>query len=116
MFVIKKPSRKTFDRVGHTGTIFPTQNLTNKTQFLFIETETGLQTIIREKECDFSYYILEGKGYFIIDGMKEECTKGDLVVIPAGKAFSFKGNLKMLLNVTPVFTPEQEETIETNKK
>ena len=110
---MKKPKESTFNRVGHAGYIFPTKDLTTKTQFLLVETEKELETVIREKECDFSYYILEGKGKFIIEGIEEMCERGDLVVIPAGKAFTYKGKLTMLLNVTPTFRPEQEETIKS---
>ena len=111
MYVIKKPKEPTFSRVGHTGYIFSTKDLTTKTQFLLVETEKELEIVIREKECDFSYYILEGEGHFIVEEVKEKCEKGDLVVIPAGKAFTYRGKLTMLLNVTPIFRPEQEETI-----
>ena len=77
-----------------------------------IEAETGHETTIIEHECDFIYYILDGQGYFVVDGEKEECKIGDLVVIPAGKKFTYKGRLKMLLNVTPPWREEQEETVD----
>lgn len=28
------------------------------------------------KECDFSYYILSGRGYFLINEEREECAEG----------------------------------------
>ena len=112
MYVIKLPKKKAFERVGVSGTIFPTKDLIDKTEFLLIETTEGHETKIIEKESDFTYYILEGKGYFLIDGKKEKCSPGDLVVIPAGKTFKYIGALKMLLNVTPPFKPEQELVIE----
>jgi len=112
MHVIKLPDKKTFERVGVSGTIFPTKELTGKTEFLLIETKLGHKTTIIENECDFSYYILEGNGCFIIDGTKEECNPGDLVIVPAGKPFKYIGELRMLLNVTPPFKPEQEVVVE----
>jgi mannose-6-phosphate isomerase-like protein (cupin superfamily) len=54
---------------------------------------------------------LEGHGYFQIEGQKEDCVKGDLVVIPAGKKFIYKGKMKLLLNTTPPWTESQEDTI-----
>lgn len=112
MYVIKKPNNKTFERGGVSGTIFPTKELTNKTQFLIIETQGGHQTTIIEKECVFCYYILNGNGHFLIDGNEEICKAGDLVIIPSGKPFKYAGNLRMLLNVTPPFKPEQEKVVE----
>lgn len=109
--VLKPPVKPTFSRVGVEGAIFSTQHLTSKTEFLIITTEAGHDTTIIEHECDFSYYILEGSGAFTIDGKTELCDVGDLVMIPAGHKFTYKGKLKMLLNVTPPFMPEQEEVV-----
>jgi mannose-6-phosphate isomerase-like protein (cupin superfamily) len=109
--VLQKPPAASFEKVGITGFIFPTTDLTIKTEFVIIETETGHETSIVENECDFCYYVLSGSGFFIIDGEQEPCTEGDLVVIPAGSEFTYRGKLKMLLNVTPPFYPEQEETV-----
>jgi len=109
--VISKPQQKSFNKVGVKGFIFPTNELTKKSEFVLIETDEGHQTSIIEKECDFSYYVLSGKGYFLIDEVREECSEGDLIVVPAGTKFTYKGKLKMLLNVTPPFFPEQEETL-----
>ena len=111
MFVIKEPSNFSFEKVGIKGKIFSTSELTQKAEFVLIETETGHETMIRERECVFIYYILVGHGYFEIEGQKEECAKGDLVVIPAGKKFIYKGKMKLLLNCTPPWSESQEETI-----
>ena len=111
MYVQKLPQKISFDKVGIRGKIYPKVSDSQKSHFLVIETEKGHETKILEKECDFYYFILEGKGQFEIDGVKEKCEKGDLVVIPKGKAFQYFGKLKMLLVTTPVWWPEQEETL-----
>lgn len=111
MHVHKEPTELSFNRVGVQGKIFPTSQLTNRTEFLIITTVTGHETTIIEHECDFSYYILEGSGTFIINDIKESCRVGDIVVIPAGNKFTYRGKLKMLLNVTPPFRPEQEQVV-----
>lgn len=109
--VVPEPKEISFTKFGHTGKIFPQKNLTNKASFCLINTENGLEVKIIEHQCDFIYYILKGKGYFEIDGQKENCSVGDLVIIPAGKIFTFKGNLQMFLTITPPFFPEQDETL-----
>ncbi|HCS78427.1 TPA: hypothetical protein DIV55_01655 [Patescibacteria group bacterium] len=57
------------------------------------------------------YFILEGKGHFIINEVKEGCSKGDLVVIPAGTIFTYEGKFRLLLSCTPPWKIEQEETL-----
>ncbi|MBD3362569.1 cupin domain-containing protein [Candidatus Dojkabacteria bacterium] len=111
MYVLSEPTKYTFNKVGIKGKIYPMNSLTDKTKFLIIETDSGHETEIKQKESDFIYYILEGHGYFQIEGHKEKCKKGDLIVIPAGNKFYYKGKLKMLLNSTPPWNEQQEETI-----
>jgi len=105
------PNGYSFEKVGIKGKIFDTKNLSDKVEFSIIETENGHETKIIEKECIFSYYILEGTGVFEIDGQKEQCDKGDLVVIPKGLPFQYAGAMKMLLISVPWWFPEQEVTL-----
>jgi mannose-6-phosphate isomerase-like protein (cupin superfamily) len=111
MYVLKEPQEFNIDKAGIKGKIFSTQNLTSKTQYFLVETEKGHETTIIEHKCDFIYYVLEGSGYFEIEGEKENCEKGNLVVIPAGKKFTYKGKLKMMATSTPPWRAYQEETL-----
>lgn len=112
MYVLKEPKEISFEQVGIKGKLFPMQDITNKTQYFLVDTETGHETTIIEHKSDFIYYILSGDGYFIINDSKEDCSAGDLVVIPAGAKFTYKGKLKMITTSTPPWKEEQEETIE----
>ncbi|MGI8419299.1 MAG: cupin domain-containing protein [Candidatus Levyibacteriota bacterium] len=111
MYVIKEPTQNSFEKVGINGKIFPISDLTAKSEFVLVQTQSGHETTIIEHDSDFIYYVLEGEGYFLIEDQKESCAQGDLVVIPAGKKFTYKGNLKLLLSCTPPWTQEQEETL-----
>jgi mannose-6-phosphate isomerase-like protein (cupin superfamily) len=111
MFVIKEPKNYSFDKIGHKGKIFPSESVNNKTQFILLEIENGIDVTLCQHECDYAYYVLEGSGFFEINGAREDCGAGDLVVIPAGNKFTYKGKMKMLLNCTPPWTEAQEETI-----
>lgn len=110
--ILKKPTNYSFEKVGIKGKVFPVVDIAKKTGVCLIETEHGHESTIIEHTCDFMYYILEGEGYFEINGEKEDFTKEDLVVIPAGSVFKYTGKCKMLLITTPAFYPEQEETLE----
>lgn len=110
--ILKKPPEYSFEKVGIKGKVFPVSTIVNKTGVCLIETKKGHESTIIEHACDFIYYILEGSGYFEINGEKEPFDKEDLVVIPAGSVFKYTGNCKMLLITTPAFYLEQEETVE----
>lgn len=109
--MIHEPFANSFDKVGIKGKIFPSIEISSKAEFVLIETDYGHETTIRERESDFIYYIIEGSGIFEINDKDEACGKGDLVVIPAGSKFTYKGALKMLLVNTPLWHEEQEETL-----
>lgn len=111
MYVIKEPKETSFNKVGIKGKVFPVKTLADKIGFCLIETAKGHKTKIVEHKCDFIYDILKGKGYFEINGQKENCSPGNLVIIPAGSTFTYKGNLKMGLITVPPFSAEQEETL-----
>jgi len=109
--ILQLPKDYSFEKVGIKGKKFSVAEITQKTGICQIETEKGHKTMIIEHKCDFIYYILEGEGYFEINDQKENCTKGDLVAIPAGSKFRYVGKFRMLLITTPAFYPEQEETL-----
>ncbi len=110
MYVFHEPSSPSFHKVGIKGKIFPSQDLTSNTGFVLITTETGHETTIIEHQSTFIYYVLEGNGFFKVNDEKEACAAGNLVVIPAGNKFTYKGKLKMLLVTTPPWREDQEET------
>jgi mannose-6-phosphate isomerase-like protein (cupin superfamily) len=111
MHIIKEPVEYSFDTAGQKGKVFPINHLVKKTQIVYIEMEKKLDATLIEYECDFIYYVLEGKGYFLINDKKEKCKKGDLVVIPAGTKFTYVGKIKLLLVTTPPYSPKQEEIL-----
>ena len=110
MYVFKEPKEYSFQKVGIKGKRFSAP-VSKKIGFCLIKTAKGHETKIIEHKCDFIYYILRGKGSFEINGREENCSTGDLVVVPAGSIFTYKGNLKMGLITVPPFWSEQEETL-----
>lgn len=110
-YVIPEPGDWSFDRVGVRGKLFDAAELVTTCEHLIIETETGHETTIRQERSDFVYYVLDGAGTFEIDGAEVPCATGDLVVVPHGHAFTYKGRLRMLLTCTPPFAPDQETVV-----
>ena len=109
-YVFREPDEYSFkDRDGHDGKIFATGSAMSG--HLIIECHDKLRVLQTENESEFNYYILKGEGYFIFNGERQEVVAGDLVVVPPGTQFSFGGQLRMLLTVTPPWKPEQEEKV-----
>lgn len=108
MSVYNEPETYAFqDRDGHDGKVFETSS--RQSDFLIIECEDRLRTSLVQEECEFAYYVIDGSGYFKLDGVDQEVNKGDLVVVPAGTQYTFGGLLKMLLVNTPKWSEAQEK-------
>jgi mannose-6-phosphate isomerase-like protein (cupin superfamily) len=109
-YIFPEPSEYGFKDVnGHHGKFFGTESpLTNH---LIIECEEKLTVSLIQHKSEFNYYVIEGSGYFIISGQKQSVALGDLIVLPPNTKYTFGGKLKMLLIVTPHYSPEQEEVI-----
>lgn len=110
-YVFHPSEEYSFEKVGIKGKIFDTRSFGDEVEFTLIETEDGHETQIIEKECIFSYFILEGAGSFEIEDEIQACSKGDLVFVPKNSKFRYTGKMKMLLVSTPWWFSEQEETL-----
>ncbi|MBI5681316.1 MAG: cupin domain-containing protein [Methanobacterium sp.] len=93
----------------------------NKEEFLqaavvYQETEKGhLEEFYHEKSA-FIYYILEGEGKWIIEDKEYEVKARDVVTIPPGKRFYFKGNLKQLCITAPAWDEKYEKHVKYIKE
>ena len=111
-YVLKEPIEPSFEKVGIIGRIFDSTKLTSKCEFFTVTTRFGHETTMIQHGCDFIYYILEGSGVFLINDIEQACEQGNLVVIPQGTKFTYKGTLKMFVASVPPWSQEQEETVE----
>ena len=109
--IFQLPKDYSFEKLGIKGKKYLVSELTDKSGFVFIETEEGHETTIVNHKLDCFYFVLEGNGYFEIDNNKETFKKNDLIVIPADSKFTYKGKAKFLRITTPPYYPEQEETV-----
>jgi len=109
--VFKLPTNYSFEKLGIKGKKYFVSKLTNKSGFVFVETDKGHETTIVNHKLDCFYFVLEGDGYFEIDDNKETFVRYDLIVIPAESKFTYKGRAKFLRITSPPYYPEQEETV-----
>lgn len=97
-------------RKGLAIRVFPT-SLSKKTEFIYVESEIGHGPVVIQRVSDFSYFIVEGSGEFEIDKKIELCKKGDLIVIPAGTPYTYRGKMNIVASSTPPWTAEQQMTV-----
>lgn len=91
--------------------IYTTKKDSSNAAILYQETEKGhMEEFVHEKS-DFMYYILEGRGAWIVEGREYEVQAKDVVVVPAGKRFWFKGKLKQICITSPAWEEQYERHI-----
>lgn len=62
----------------------------------YIDSEKGHDVFVISKKITRSYYILSGKGYFIIDNQKYDVLPGMFVEIPPKVEFCYSGKMTLL--------------------
>ena len=64
------------------------------------------------KECKEMAHILSGSGILVVDNVKYELEKDDVVLIDKLEKYYWEGNIKLGLPCTPAWTPQQHIELE----
>lgn len=100
---------KTIRKFGVDISIFGAQVSTSN--IVYEETELGHLEEFYDDESTYMWFIVEGKGTFVVDDQKIEANAKDLVVVPPKKRIHYFGKMKMLLCVTPSFNEKNEHHV-----
>ena len=105
-YIKKLPENPSFEQNGLKGYKY---NLDTKDLGLYIEvSHQGLDKYVYDKESTHIYYVLEGKGKFSINNEIFNVKQGDVIEAPARIYFTYSGEMKLLLAMTPDFKPEND--------
>ena len=111
-YVKKIPKEPTFMQNGLNGYQF---DLDKKgLEISYIDCFKGHDKYCRDTESTLIYYVLEGKGQYVINNEKLSVQKGDVVEVPVNAEFVYAGNMKLILIMTPGFKPENNIEIKDN--
>lgn len=75
---------------------------------VYQETETGHAEEFLHEKSAFVFYIIEGSGVWVIEDEEQPAEAGDVVIVPAGKRFYYKGSLKQICVTAPAWEEEYE--------
>ncbi|MBU0519113.1 cupin domain-containing protein [bacterium] len=75
------------------------------------ETETGHAQEFAHNRSAFIFYIIEGAGTWYIEDQPYEVEATDVVIVPPGKKFYYKGKLKQICITAPAWEEEYETQI-----
>lgn len=100
---------RTINKFGVDITIYDENVASNN--IVYEETTVGHLEEFLDEVSTHMWFIIEGKGTFVIDDEKIEAGPKDVVVVPPNKRIHYFGKMKMLLCTTPAFDPKNERHI-----
>ena len=104
-----------FKKAGIDGWVYVGKDDFPPAGVVLVETEKGHNTVIKSTRSAWIYFIIEGKGKFVINGRDFVCEEEDVILIPRDSPFYYQGNLKMLLITIPAWEEKYEVTLEKVK-
>ena len=110
----KLPDSPTFTQNGLKGFQFPLDSKGH--EIYFVDSSKGHDDFVIAEKITHTYYILGGIGYFEIDGRGIEVTPGMLLEIPPLVEFSYSGEMKLLLFMSPPFSTGKVRSTRSNPK
>jgi quercetin dioxygenase-like cupin family protein len=57
----------------------------------------------KSNEIDIAYYVIEGEGHVLIDGVEHPIAKGDVLYVPRGAEYRMSDGLETVAACTPRF-------------
>lgn len=108
-YLYKSNDARTINKFGVDITIF--DEGISSSNIVYEETEVGHLEEFYDTVSTHMWFIIEGKGTFVIDDEKIEANVKDLVVVPPNKRIHYFGKMKMVLCTTPAFNPANEHHV-----
>jgi mannose-6-phosphate isomerase-like protein (cupin superfamily) len=78
---------------------------------VYQETKVGHSEEFRHHKSAFFFYIVEGTGEWIIEGVRHPVEATDVVVVPPGQKFYYTGDLKQICITAPAWEEAFEEVV-----
>lgn len=91
--------------------IYNTKEECKEAAVVYQETEKGHMEEFHHEKSTFIYYILDGNGTWVIEDVEYEVEALDVVIVPPGKRFYFKGELKQVCVTAPAWNEEYEKHV-----
>jgi len=109
--IYKKEDAPVFEKQGVTMRVYNSKEQCPQAAVVYQETEKGHFEEFYHSKSYFIFYIIEGSGTWFIEGSPNEVKGGDVVIIPPGKKFYYKGRLKQVCITAPSWEAEFEHHI-----
>ena len=101
------PEAPSFDGKGLFGYSFgPLQK--KDVDVYYVVVDGGHDTFMVSRKITRIYYVLEGNGYFTIDGRRHDVSAGVLVEVPPKVEYSYSGHMKLVVFASPAWSARND--------
>ena len=109
--IFKKKNLEMFEKAGMKMGVYSTKEDCAQASVVYQETEKGHTEEFYHEKSTFIYYIIAGSGTWVIEDQEHPVETGDVVIIPPGKKFYYKGKLKQICVTAPAWEPQFEHLV-----
>jgi mannose-6-phosphate isomerase-like protein (cupin superfamily) len=109
--VFKKKQAFTVDKQGVSMWIYNSKEQCPQAAVAYQETSQGHAEEFYHDTSAFIFYIIEGAGTWIIEDQEFPVEANDVVIVPPGKRFYYKGTLKQVCITAPAWDAEHEHHV-----
>ena len=111
LMIYKKNSAVVIEKHGVTMHIYPSTDDCPQAAVVYQETATGHAEEFYHEKSAFIYYIIEGRGTWVIEDIEYPVEAGDVVIVPPRRRFYFTGTLKQICVTAPAWEEHYEKHI-----
>lgn len=109
--IFKKEAAIQFEKQGVTMRVYNSKEQCENAAIVYQETSVGHSEEFYHTKSHFIFYIIEGEGTWYIEDEPYNVASGDVVIIPPGKRFYYKGTLKQVCITSPAWEAEFEHHV-----
>ena len=108
IMIYKKENAFAIEKHGVRMRIYNGKDQCPQAAVAYQETDTGHAEEFLHETSWFIYYIIEGSGSWVIEDREHAVAAGDVVIVPPGKRFYFRGTLKQVCVTSPAWEEARE--------
>lgn len=110
-YIFNKNEANHFKKSGVEMWVYSNKEDCGQAGFVYQEVNGNHEDEFVNNKSAFLYYIIEGKGEFIIEDKEYTVKESDVIIIPPGTRFYYRGKMKQLLSTAPAWEEKHEKII-----
>jgi mannose-6-phosphate isomerase-like protein (cupin superfamily) len=109
--IVKRDQASVIHKQGVTMWVYNSKDDCPQAAVVYQETDQGHAEEFYHTRSAFVFYIVEGQGIWVIEDEEYRVAATDVVIVPPGKRFYYRGALKHICITAPAWEAEYEHHV-----